>query len=103
MRLVRLLVSLWAAAALGLGCATARSTGPSVGLRIEGSTPDATVWVDDRLVATEQDLARAPRRLSPGFHRIEVRAPGHYSSFHEVDAKPGDDLVIRADLHELVE
>jgi PEGA domain len=101
---VRVHVLAWAlTASLGLGCATAGSRPPSVGLRIEGNAPDATVWIDDRLVGRLADFSTPPRRLMTGFHRIEVRAPGYYSSFREVDAKPGVDLVIRAELHELVQ
>ena len=86
-----------------LGCATAGSTAPSVAVQIAGNVPDATIWIDDRLSGRVADFSKPGRRLPVGFHRVEVRAPGYYSHFQEVDAKPGAPVSIRADLHELLD
>ncbi|MES1204936.1 MAG: PEGA domain-containing protein [Pseudomonadota bacterium] len=85
------------------GCATAGSGPPTVALKITATVPDATIWVDDHLVGRVSDFARSGKRLRVGFHRIEVRAPGHYSFFQEIDATPGRDVSVRADLHELLQ
>jgi hypothetical protein len=90
-----------------LGCATTGSGPPSVAFRIAGNVPDATVWIDDHLVGKLADFSksekRLERRLILGFHRVEIRAPGYYSVFRELEAKAGADLSIEADLHELLQ
>ncbi|HEY8925631.1 MAG TPA: PEGA domain-containing protein [Polyangia bacterium] len=91
------------ALAPGLACTTMGAAGDSVALRVETNVPDAIVWVDDRLVGTAASLTSSGTRLRVGFHRIEVRHPSHYSFFTEVDPKRGEDVVIRAQLHELVQ
>lgn len=90
------------AAALLIGCATAGSGPPTVAIRVGGNIVDATIWIDDRLAGRMSDFSKSGRRLGVGFRRIEVRAPGYYSFFQEVDVKPGTDVTIQADLHELL-
>jgi len=87
----------------GLACTTMGAAGNSVALRVETNVPDAMVWVDDRLVGTAASLVSSGTRLRVGFHRVEIRHPSHYSFFTEVDPKKGEDVVIRAQLHELVQ
>jgi len=87
----------------GLACTTMGAAGYSVALRVETNVPDAIVWVDDRLVGTAASLISSGTRLRVGFHRVEIRHPSHYSFFTEVDPKRGEDVVIRAELHELVQ
>lgn len=89
--------------ACALGCATAGAPAPSVAVQISGNVPDATIWIDDRLSGRVADFSKPGRRLPVGFHRVEVRAPGYYSHFQEIDAKPGAPVTIRADLHELLD
>jgi len=89
--------------AQGLACTTMGAAGESVALRVETNVPDAIVWVDDRLVGTAASLVASGTRLRVGFHRIEIRHPSHYSFFTEVDPKRGEDVVVRAQLHELVQ
>jgi hypothetical protein len=99
------LVGLGLAAAVGVGggCATMVPGGDSVPFRVETSVADATVWVDDRLVGSAANLATPGTRVRVGFHRVEIRHPTHYSFFKEIEPKNGDDVVIRADLHELLQ
>ena len=85
------------------GCATVGSGRETVALRLEGNVPDATIWVDDHLVGKLSDFSKSGKRLPVGFHRVEVRATGYYSHFQEVDAHPGQDISIHADLHELIQ
>jgi hypothetical protein len=89
--------------AVSAGCATASVAPPSVGVQISGNVPDATIWIDDRLRGRVADYSKPGQRLPVGFHRLEVRAPGYYSHFQEVDAHVGTNVTIRADLHELLD
>ena len=91
------------AVTLVLGCATAGSWQQAAPLRVAGNVPDATIWVDDHLIGRLADFSKSPKRLPAGFHRLEVSAPGYYSSFHEVVAKSGTEVSIRADLHEIIQ
>jgi hypothetical protein len=101
--LVGLVVALGGALGLGVGCATMTPGGDSVPFRVETNVTDATVWVDDRLVGSAVSLATPGTRVRVGFHRVEVRHPTHYSFFQEIEPKNGDDVVIRAELHELLQ
>jgi hypothetical protein len=93
-----------AALALVLSCATAAHfAAPTTPLRITCNVADASVWIDDHLTASVSAFAKAEKRLAVGFHRIEIRAPGYYSQFEEIDAKPGIPIEIKATLHELLE
>jgi hypothetical protein len=89
--------------ALFVGCATMGAGPPSTSFKIAGNVPDATVWIDDHLVGRVSELAKSEKRLPLGFHRLEVRAPGFYSFFQEVDAQAGAAVIVRADLHELLQ
>ena len=90
------------AAALMVGCATVGRGPPTALVSIAGNVADATVWIDDHLAGKLSDFASPGKRVRVGFHRIEVRAPGYYSFFEEVDAATDAAVSIRADLHELL-
>ena len=90
---------LWACA----GCATARFAPPSAPLRISSNVPDAMVWVDDHLVAKVSDFAKGEKRLPAGFHRVEIRAPGYYSYYQELEVKPDAPVSVQAPLHQLLD
>jgi hypothetical protein len=100
---MRILSALLVLLALAPACATMGSAPPSVGVHISGNIPDATIWIDDRLSGRVADFDKPGKRIPLGFHRVEVRAPGYYSYFEEVDAKAGTPVSIRADLHELLD
>lgn len=93
------LLLVWIASA----CTTLGAAGDSVAFRVETNVPDAMVWVDDRLVGSAASLVTSGTRLRVGFHRIEIRHPSYYSFFTEVDPKKGEDVVVRSNLHELVQ
>jgi hypothetical protein len=84
-------------------CATMGAAPPSVAVQISGNVRDATIWIDDRLSGRVADFDKPGKRIPLGFHRVEVRAPGYYSYFEEVDAQAGTPVSIRADLHELLD
>jgi hypothetical protein len=84
------------------GCATGSAAG-AVGFRVESNVVDATVWVDDRLVGSASDWARPGKRIRSGFHRVEIRHPGYYSVFQEIELPDGAQTVVKAQLRPLVE
>jgi hypothetical protein len=94
-------------AALGLLLALAISCAHAIGanainLRVECNVPEATVWIDDVLVGTAKSW-KSERNIRAGFHRIELRHPGYYSFFQEVELPGGSQVVVNANLHEVVE
>jgi hypothetical protein len=91
------LLGLWLAAA---ACAHA---GVGVALQVEANVPDATIWVDDVLIGKVADWARDGRHIRPGFHRVEIRAPGYYSVYQEVDQPEGGRAAVKATLRPLLE
>jgi len=90
-------------AAVTSSCATVPSGPSTVVLRVASNVSDATVWVDDHLVATVSDFNKGEKRLPVGFHRIEVRAPGYYSHFEELDVRPDNPITLQASLHQLLD
>ena len=89
---------------LVMSCATAaRFAAPTTPLRISCNVPDASVWIDDHLIARVSVFAKSEKRLAVGFHRVEIRAPGYYSQFEEIEARPDVPIEIKASLHESLE
>ena len=101
-RLTSVITTLALGATLALfACAHTVPAG-AVGFRVETNVPDATVWIDDILVGTTSSW-HAPRQIRAGFHRVEIRHPGYYSFFQEVELPGGSDVVVDAKLRELIE
>ncbi len=96
------LLALWLGVA---ACAHAPSVG-GVAFRVDTNVADATVWVDDILVGRAAEWnAEGPttRHLRPGFHRVEIRAPGYYSVFREIDQPEGGHVTVAAPLKPVVD
>jgi hypothetical protein len=97
------LASLLLALLLMLSFSCAHSLGANaINLRVDCNVPEATVWIDDVLVGTAKSW-RSERSIRAGFHRIELRHPGYYSFFQEVELPGGSQVVVNAKLRELVE
>src|SRR5882672_12918088 len=79
------------------------STPAGVSLQVESDVPESTIWVDDVLVGTVAAWAREGRHIRAGFHRVEIRAPGYYSVYQEVDQPDGGRATVKATLHPLLE
>jgi len=91
-------------ALLALGASCAHTPAPAgVALQVTSNVPEATLWVDDVLVGTVTGWAREGRHIRAGFHRVEIRAPGTYSVFQEVQAADGGHVAIKATLRPLLE
>jgi len=91
------LLSLWLVAA---SCAHAPV---GVALQVEANVSDATIWVDDVLIGKVTAWARDGRHIRAGFHRVEIRAPGYYSVYREVEQSEGGHASVNATLRPLVE
>ena len=91
------------AAGGGAGCATSTLPRGAVSFRVEANVPDATVWIDDQPIGTAADWAKPDKHIRAGFHRIEVRHPGYYSFFQEIELPEGQSVVVHAELRELIQ
>jgi hypothetical protein len=94
-----LLAALWLAAA---GCAHTLEPG-EVGIRVQCNVPDATLYIDDLMVGRAADWSGEGHQIHGGFHRIEVRAPGYYSFFQEIDLPAGAHALVNAHLREVLD
>ena len=77
--------------------------GDAIAVRVDCNVPEATVWIDDVLVGTASAWRGDGRQIRAGFHRIEIRHPGYYSFFQEVEVPGGSHVVVNAKLRELIE
>jgi hypothetical protein len=85
-----------------LGCAHTLSSG-AAGVRVECNVPDASVWIDDLLAGSAKEWKSEGHQIRAGFHRIEIRHPGYFSFFQEVELPPGSRTVVNAKLRELLD
>jgi hypothetical protein len=89
------------ATALG-GCAHTLSSG-AAGVRVECNVPEASVWIDDLLAGSAKEWKSEGHQIRAGFHRIEIRHPGYFSFFQEVELPAGSRTVVNARLRELLD
>jgi hypothetical protein len=104
-RVVRWIHALFLAGALSLlvaSCAHTLEPG-EVGVRVECNIPDASVYIDDLMVGSATDWKTEGHQVRAGFHRIEIRAPGYYSFFQEIELPAGAHAVVRANLREVLD
>jgi hypothetical protein len=95
-------VALLASLALAPGCATTIPRN-AVAFRVDSNVADATVWVDDVLVGSAADWGKDGKHIRAGFHRIEIRHPGYYSFFQEVELPEGSHATVNAQLRPVIE
>jgi hypothetical protein len=84
------------------GCAHTLSSG-AAGVRVECNVPDASVWIDDLLAGNAKEWKSEGHQIRAGFHRIEIRHPGYFSFFQEVELPAGSRTVVNAKLRELLD
>ena len=53
----------------------------------------AQVEVDERFAGSARLLAVRPKELTPGVHRVTVRAPGYFPHDLELDLPPGETTI----------
>jgi hypothetical protein len=91
-----------AAAPLAIGSCAHLPSVPTGGFRVDCNLTDATVWIDDEPVGNVSAW-KAGRPIRAGFHRIEIRYPGTYSVFKEIDLPVDGQIVMVAKLRETLE
>jgi hypothetical protein len=77
-------------AAVAVACGSRQPTGEHALLRMQIDPETASVYVDDRFIASGRKLAGRPERLRPGHHFITVTAPGYFPHDVEVDLPVGE-------------
>ncbi|MEO0324363.1 MAG: PEGA domain-containing protein [Myxococcota bacterium] len=78
----------WLLLALG-ACGFQQVAGTPAKLSVVAEPPTASVYVDERYVATAQAIEARPRTFPPGTHRVTLEAPGHFPHDVEVELTPG--------------
>jgi hypothetical protein len=73
------------------------------GFRVECNVTDATVLIDDVPVGEASGWKSDGRQIRAGFHRVEIRRPGYYSVFKEIDLPVGGQSVVVAKLRETID
>jgi len=93
-----------AAALLGLciGCATMKPEAAG-SLQIDCNVSEAAVLLDDDLVGRAGELKKQAKSVRPGFYRVEIRHPGYYPYFTEINVAEGGAAAVKAELHPLLD
>ena len=71
-------------------------------LRVVCNVPDATLWMDDQLLGRAAEWGQG-RAVSAGFHRIELRHPGHYTFFAEMTLQKSEAGTVKAELRPVLD
>jgi hypothetical protein len=88
--------------ALSVGCASMDPEAAGT-LQVSCNVPDAAVLLDDELVGRAGELAKTGKTLRPGFYRVEIRQPGYYPFFAEVNVPEGGATAVKAELFPLLD
>jgi hypothetical protein len=83
------------------GCATFGR--PAATFQLQCNVPEAVLLIDDMLVGRASDWAPPGKQIRPGFHRVEVRHPGYFSYFTEIQLADGGGVLVKAELHPLLD
>ncbi len=90
------------ACSLALGCATMKPEAAGT-FKLDCNVPEAAVLVDDAVVASAGELHAKGKLLPPGFYRVELRHPGYYSYFTEINVPESGVAAVKAELHPLLD
>jgi hypothetical protein len=77
------------ALAVAAACGATAPPREQAQLRIVAEPATASIYVDDRFVATARRIARRPEPLRIGVHHVTVSAPGHFPHDLELDLPAG--------------
>jgi hypothetical protein len=83
------------------GCVTPPQ--PAANLQVQCNVADAVVLIDDVLVGRADEWAPPGRAIRPGFHRVEIRHPGYFSHYAEIQLVDRGGAVVTASLHPLLD
>jgi hypothetical protein len=100
--MMKALSLLVAVAGFCLGCATMKVEEAGV-FTVECNVPEAAVLLDDNVVGRAGELRHNAKTLRPGFYRVELRHPGYYSYFAEINIPEGGATAVKAELHPLLD
>jgi len=89
--------------ALSLSAALASCAAGGSTLRVQCNVPEASVLVDDVLVGRASEWAKTEQRIRAGFRRVEIRHPGYYPVYAELDLREGGDAVVKAEMRPVLE
>lgn len=83
------------------GCKSAPPAKPAGVLWLNLKPPSATVLLDEQPVVARPGAVTLRIAVRPGAHRLELRAPGHFTAYRDLDiASAGEvriDLALRPD------
>src|SRR5450759_4073560 len=85
-----------------IGCATMKPEA-SGSLRVDCNVPEAAVLLDNDLAGRAGELKKQPKSVRPGFYRVEIRHPGYYTYFAEINVAEGGAAAVKAELHPLLD
>jgi PEGA domain len=84
-----------------VACATVPP--PAGNLQVKCNVPEAVVLIDDVLVGRADEWGPPGKAIRPGFHRVEIRHPGYFSYYEEIQLGDGGGAVVTASLHPLLD
>lgn len=96
-------LSLFAAViALCFGCASMDPEAAGT-LKLDCNVPEAAVLLDGEIVGRAGEIGKTGKTLRPGFYRVEIRHPGYYPFFGEINVPEGGGTAVKAELHPLLD
>jgi len=72
-------------------------------LKLDCNVPAAAVLLDDEIVGRAGEIAKTGKSLRPGFYRVEIRHPGYYPFFAEINVPEGGGTALKAELYPLLD
>jgi hypothetical protein len=99
---MKLIATVLFALSLFAGCASLKAEGAAT-FRVECNVPEAAVLLDDVAMGRASQWTKPDRFIHPGFYRVEIRHPSYYSHFEEITVADGGSVLVKAELHPLLE
>lgn len=72
-------------------------------LQIECNVPEAAVILDDVMLGRAGEFSKGDRFIRPGFYRVEIRHPNHYTYFAEFEVASGGLASLNVLLHPVLD
>jgi hypothetical protein len=86
------------------GCAPTRSTvRTDASVRVECSVGAARVYINDAFVGRAAELERRTVPVASGNLRVEARADGYFTAYHDVAVPSGGAARVQLELHRVPE
>ena len=91
-----------AIAFLPAACASMRFGGAAA-LKVVANVPEAALYIDDVYVGPVSQWSEDGRFVQPGFHRVELRHPDHFTHHQELELTRGDAVLMEVELRPLLD